>query len=226
MGDVHHVTCLVASSSEILKDDVSMKLAKRFGNIGILRTSTFEETESAIETGDADILIIGSILLGFELEERVTALYRMKPGLKILCFCGNSCPRQFGLRLFRAGVNGIFLDRSDCLKADECVERILDGKQCFPSDIEEAIRNREYLFYPEENGSLTEREHEVLQYMLQGTPLKEASNEMNISVGAVSSMRARIQKKLGAQNYADVVLISLQYGLMDHPVNVGGTMRW
>lgn len=57
--------------------------------------------------------------------------------------------------------------------------------------------------------SLTKREREVLELILQGGSNKEAGKLLNISPRTVEVHRARVMTKLGARNTAEMVRIAL-----------------
>lgn len=57
--------------------------------------------------------------------------------------------------------------------------------------------------------SLTSREKEVLQFLLDGASNKQAAQVMNISPRTIEVHRAHLMKKLGARNTAEMVRIAL-----------------
>ncbi|MCR4940772.1 MAG: LuxR C-terminal-related transcriptional regulator [Treponemataceae bacterium] len=188
-------------------------LKEGFRQMEVLCAGSFEEVRSVLYERDVDLLVIEKITLGFDIEDRTGELMRMNPCLRILCFCLQRCGKNFGLRMYRAGIKGLFVDCAFDMKLMECVGRLLDGKTAFPVDIEEGIRKREHILNSEVNGKITGREMEVLRQMLEGSTLKQGSDQMHIAVGTLSSMRSRVVRKLGAESFAEAIIIALQYGL-------------
>lgn len=207
------VTCVIATDSEILMKGVLRMVKEEFRQLDALCVGSYEEVRSVMYERDVDLLLIAKTTLGFDIEERTGELMKMNPCLRILCFCLQRCGKNFGLRMYRAGIKGLFVDCHNGMKLKECVGRLLDGKTAFPMEIEEGIRKREHILNAELNGKITGREMEVLKQMLEGSTLKQGSDQMHIAVGTLSSMRSRVVKKLGAESFADAIIIAMQYGL-------------
>lgn len=221
MGDENHVTCLIASGSEILNDGISGEIQNAFRTIETLKAKTFNEAGDILLEKDVDILIIGKITLGFEIEEQAKKLFMLKPNLRILCFCEHNCQKFFGLRLYRAGIKGVIIDRGEEMKLIESLKRTIEGKLSFTDEITAAIENNEHVLNAELNGKFTNREMEVLEQMIAGKPLKVVSDELHLAIGTLSAMRTRIQKKLGASNCIEAIIIALEYGI-GHAYLMGG----
>lgn len=60
--------------------------------------------------------------------------------------------------------------------------------------------------------ALTAREREVLDHLATGSPHKVIARDLNISPRTVEVHRARIMRKLGARNLADLVRIAMAGG--------------
>lgn len=206
-------TCLIATDSEILMNGVTRILKDEFRTMNVVGVGTFEEVLAVMYERNVDLLIIGKLTLGFDIEKRTAELMKINPCLRILCICLMKCAKHFGLRMYRAGIKGMFIDSAYELKFKECVRRLLNGKISFPEEITEGIKNREHIHNAELNGRITGREMEVLMTMMDGSTLKQASDRMHIAVGTLSAMRSRILRKLGAESFADAIVIALQYGI-------------
>jgi DNA-binding NarL/FixJ family response regulator len=61
---------------------------------------------------------------------------------------------------------------------------------------------------------LTEREHEVLQFMAQGLQNKEIANQLHISERTVKFHVSAVLAKLGAGNRTEAVRMAVQHGLI------------
>ncbi|MFZ4573554.1 MAG: response regulator transcription factor [Phycisphaerales bacterium] len=62
--------------------------------------------------------------------------------------------------------------------------------------------------------SLSEREREVLGQVARGYTNQQIADEIGLSVKTVESYRARLMKKLGLKERADLVRLALEMGLM------------
>lgn len=61
---------------------------------------------------------------------------------------------------------------------------------------------------------LSDREFQVLLGLAAGKRIKEIAREMNISVKAVSTYRARVLDKMGMENNARLTIYALRNGLL------------
>ena len=211
--DSEHITCVIATDSEILKNGISRMMKEEFIGINVIEVGNYEEVVGVMYDHDIELLVIGKITLGFEIEKRTAELMKINPCLRILCVCFTSCRKNLGLRMYRAGIKGVFIDSADDMKFKECVRRLMDGKTVFPEEVQEGIRNREHIHNADLNGRITGREMEVLKQMMEGSTLKQASDQMHIAIGTLSAMRSRLIKKLGADSIVDAIVIALQYGV-------------
>jgi len=65
--------------------------------------------------------------------------------------------------------------------------------------------------------SLSDREREVLTQVAQGYTNQHTADQLGLSVKTVESYRARLMKKLGLKNRADLVRLAIELGSLDRP---------
>lgn len=66
-------------------------------------------------------------------------------------------------------------------------------------------------------GSLSKREHEVLDKIIDGEPNKRIAKELNLSEKTIEFHRANIMKKMAARSLADLIRKTLQVKPVDAP---------
>ena len=72
--------------------------------------------------------------------------------------------------------------------------------------------------------TLSEREREILRGVARGTTNQRLADDLSLSVKTVESYRARVMKKLGLKDRADLVRVALEAGfLADKPENTDMT---
>lgn len=86
------------------------------------------------------------------------------------------------------------------------LRRIQDALKC---DQERRARSTERKLCRERFAKLTNRERQVLSYVISGKPSKTIASTMNLSVSTVDNHRANILKKLNASTSADLARIAL-----------------
>lgn len=70
---------------------------------------------------------------------------------------------------------------------------------------------------PSDFDKLTQREREVLQYIVQGNSNKEIATILGLSVNTVSVHRANLMQALGIHRTADLVVYAIRKGLVTLP---------
>lgn len=68
---------------------------------------------------------------------------------------------------------------------------------------------------------LTQRQREVLQYIVQGKSNREIAAVLHLSVNTVSVHRANLMQALGIHRTADLVVYALRHGLVTMPEALG-----
>jgi DNA-binding NarL/FixJ family response regulator len=69
--------------------------------------------------------------------------------------------------------------------------------------------------------TLSEREREVFQLLVQGHTNQAIADKLNLSVKTVETYRARIGDKLGLKSRADMVRYAMETGMLDQPGESG-----
>lgn len=91
-----------------------------------------------------------------------------------------------------------------------------DTKGFMPSYYDDQDQNGELLKkenVPDSAKRLTQREHEVLGYLLEGASNKEIANDLDLQVVTIKLHVRGICRKLGAKNRTQAALLAKEYGL-------------
>jgi two-component system response regulator TtrR len=80
----------------------------------------------------------------------------------------------------------------------------------FQRDAELRVRRARQLRIASRLATLTEREREVLQRVIEGKPNKIIASELDISVKTVEFHRAKVMEKTGVDSVAELVQVAMQ----------------
>ncbi len=170
----------------------------------------------ALENGEKIDIILMDIHMpdtnGIELCKTVT---RHFSGVKVI---GLSMVSELSLikLMVKNGASGYQhknAGRDEVLRA---LQRVSNGKKYFSEDISELLmgdvkaKTRGGSPFP----SLSRREKEVLQLIVDEYTTQEIADKLFISFGTVETHRRNILSKLGARNTAGLVRIALEYSLL------------
>ena len=93
---------------------------------------------------------------------------------------------------------------------------LLDAvRQAVKLDREARERETEIAQVRARRESLTDREQEVLRFVVLGLANKQIAAEMNISESTVKLHRGRMMRKMGAESLADLVRMAQKLGILD-----------
>lgn len=113
-------------------------------------------------------------------------------------------------RALEAGANGyilksaVDLDLADAIKRVAAGNTVLDPRVTLPSVLK-----------GEKTLGLTNRELEILQYIVSGKSNKEIAADLSLSVNTVAVHRANIMDALGIHNTAELVVYAIKNGLVN-----------
>jgi len=111
-----------------------------------------------------------------------------------------------------AGARGYVLKNAIDLDLAGAIKSVAAGK----SVIDPQVQRTETL-KGERDAALTERELEVLQYIVAGKSNKEIASELDLSVNTISVHRANIMERLGIHKTAELVVYAIRNGLVNLP---------
>jgi len=89
------------------------------------------------------------------------------------------------------------------------ISRVLDGKTCFPDDVDSAEHNSKASL----SNALTPRQIEVLIYLCEGKSNKLIARELEMSENTVRVHVSAILAALGAVNRSEAILIAQREGI-------------
>lgn len=118
-----------------------------------------------------------------------------------------------------AGVDGYLLkDMSpDALK--QSLKLVLMGEKVFPTDLAYLLVNNRFLAsgnrgHGGRNGTLSERETEILSCLVNGLSNKVIANQLQITEGTVKVHLKGILKKIQVQNRTQAAIWAIQHGIV------------
>lgn len=138
------------------------------------------------------------------------------PAQKILMF-GLFDSKRTTRQLLEAGIKGFVLKTDPAVDLLDAVKALQQDQLYFTSSIQTAIVNG-YLTEDTtategaSNGnSLTLREQEVLQLLIEGKPSKEIGDTLGISFRTAATHRANLMRKLSLHNMPQVILYAISH---------------
>jgi DNA-binding NarL/FixJ family response regulator len=111
-----------------------------------------------------------------------------------------------------AGARGYMLKSAIDLDLAAVVKKVAAGEKVLDPQVERSANLK-----GERDASLTARELEILQLIVEGKSNKEIATQLNLSVNTVSVHRANIMDALGIHKTAELVVYAIRNGLVNLP---------
>lgn len=139
-----------------------------------------------------------------------------EPEIKILVLSMYGDPELYH-QLTEAGVNGFILKDSPFEEIFHAIDRILTGGSYFSQELLRRILSKlsetnsnNSLTKPTAENNLTDRELDVLKYLVQGLSNHEIAEKLFISQRTVEGHRANLLKKTNTKNTVQLVVFALK----------------
>lgn len=116
----------------------------------------------------------------------------------------------------KAGARGYLLKDAPASEVLRAIETVAEGGSYFCQSAVAAMAEA-----PAENTPLTDREREILIFIVKGESNKRIAQQLNISVRTVETHRMSLRRKLGVITSAGLVHYALKQGWIDSASNPG-----
>ncbi|MDT6963764.1 MULTISPECIES: response regulator transcription factor [unclassified Cupriavidus] len=142
--------------------------------------------------------------------EAVPQMRSLHPSIRVLILSAQD-PLQCAARAFQAGAHGYVSKTQDLDAITRCAESVLAGFTVFPS-----LAQRDPTNMGRTPGlhNLSDKEMEILRMLARGMSNKVIGKALFISNKTVSSYKARIMGKLGAESVVDLADFARRHRLV------------
>ncbi|OGS01353.1 MAG: DNA-binding response regulator [Elusimicrobia bacterium RBG_16_66_12] len=161
-----------------------------------------------------DVVLLDLTMPGLGGLETLHRLKTEAPRLPVLVLTGHP-EEQYAVRALRLGAGGYLTKDCAPAKLIEAVRTVASGARYITPALADllaaAVSRREGP--PHE--SLSNREHQVFLDIARGRSMTEIARKIGLSVKTVSTNRARLLKKMGLSNNAELVYYAIKHRLVD-----------
>lgn len=149
-------------------------------------------------TSDTQVVVIDQSIVPEAFLPRIATFCKQNPGLQVIA-TGATLRIDDAVDLMLAGASFVF---SKPLSRPRILAALPDLEQ---KAAQTAAKKLEYQQLNDLFSRLTTREKDVLSYILVGTSNKDTAALLNVSVRTIESRRAKVYRKLEANNVAELV---------------------
>jgi DNA-binding NarL/FixJ family response regulator len=175
------------------------------------------ETVRLVERLKPDVLVLDLMMPGLSGLEALRILRERAPETRVLVLSMSS-NKAFIAKALKTGATGYVLKGCSEENLIRAVREVAAGRRFLSPPVTDIAidayieQARAGPFDPHE--TLTAREREVLQLVAEGKSSPEIGARLHISHRTVENHRAKLMRKLGLQNQAELVLHALRHGLI------------
>ena len=174
------------------------------------------EAIELVKKTDPDVAVIDISMPGLDGLEVINQLQSRHPELPILVLTMHE-EGQYVVRAIQAGAMGYLTKQSAPEQLVNAIRKVKDGQRYLTDDAAEALALRVARGSDGQSllDSLSMREMQVLRRLALGQTNREIARAYHISIKTVDTYRARLLKKLGLRNNAELSRFAMQNQLIE-----------
>lgn len=213
-----NINILLVDDHDIVRDGIQMLLEDEVGFNIIAEAENGSKAIEACKNYNVDLIIMDinmPEMNGIEATEKIKEAF---PEVKVLALTMMD-EDQHIRQMIEAGASGYILKSSDKIELVEAITSILDGQHYFSDDATQSVM-MDLVRGTTENkksdpASLTDREKEVLELIVEQNTNQEIADKLYISTRTVDAHRRNLLQKTGAKNTAGLVTYAIKHDLVD-----------
>ena len=195
---------LIADDHEIVRSGIRLMIEGFSKKYDCIEASTSTEVMQLLSTRRVNSLILDMFLADGSTLSTVDYIIQLYPYTNILVYTTNS-ESIYGKRLIQKGAKGFVCKRTSLGELEKAIQTVLQGEIYLSPELKASI------LQPAKSSALqnpldglSDRELEVVEYIVMGMGNKEVAEKMSLDVTTVSTYRRRASEKLGVQNLIDL----------------------
>ena len=186
--------------------------------------ATADSGEAAVNIAgelEPDLMLMDIVMKGMSGIEATRWIKEQRPKTKII-LVSSEVNKDNITDGIKSGIDGFLPKDSDKETLHQAIHAVMNGDRYFSPEITALVFQDFYLKEKEGKGlptrkasELTKREEEVLTKIAEGKTLKQAADDLFISVKTVETHKMHIQDKLGLSNSVQLVKYAIEHGYIE-----------
>ncbi len=162
-----------------------------------------------------DVVVMDISMPGIGGLEAVSRLLAKDPAAKVLILSAHE-DSSHPKRLLKAGAVGYLSKRSAAEELIQAIHQVFKGKTFLDSKLAQAMAVQQLTGEQNPVEVLSDREFEVFMLLATGQSVAQIAEKLFLSPRTVGTHLYNIKQKLNAGNSAEITLIAMRNGLLDH----------
>jgi len=202
---------IVADDHSIVRMGLKLMLEGDYPNVTIDEAENGNEIIEKVKLFHYDLLILDFQMPNTDTFSVIGNLLARDEDLRILIYTMAN-EKVYATKLLKAGVRGFLSKEAPNTELLKAVKLVLRGELYQVEQV--SVRDRQNI-NPLSNpfSDLSNKELDILAYLIQGKTTKEMSVLLNLQLSTVSTHKFRIFKKLHVNNVVELIALSKEYPL-------------
>ena len=200
---------LIVDDHAIIREGLRMILEAMSGVIVVGEAVDGRYALEKVEELRPDVIIMDISMPELNGIEATRIICERMPAVKVIILSMHHTNEHI-FRAKQAGARAYILKESAGSCIVNAVRAVMRGQKYFSEEIDEPIRALPKSPF----NSLSRRERETLQLVVEGKTNAAISEVLHVSPKSVETYRSRLMLKLGITNVPDLVLLALQQGVI------------
>ncbi len=162
-----------------------------------------------------DLVVMDISMPGIGGLEAVSRLLAKDPAAKVLILSAHE-DSSHPKRLLKAGAVGYLSKRSAAEELIQAIHQVASGKTFLDSKLAQVMAVQQLTGEQNPVEVLSDREFEVFMLLAKGQSVAHIAEKLFLSPRTVGTHLYNIKQKLNAGNSAEIALIAMRNGLLDH----------
>jgi two-component system, NarL family, invasion response regulator UvrY len=215
MSQSENIRVILADDHTMFREGVRQVLSGSAGITVVGEASSAPEVIEKAERTECDVVVLDIAMPGRGGIDVLKQLKQLKPHVRVLVL--SMYPEdQYAFRAIQAGASGYLTKNKASGELIDAIRRIASGRKYISPEVAEQLATDvEKRVDKPLHQKLANREYQVMCLIASGKTIKQISNELSLSVSSVSTVRARILKKLGMKTSAEITHYAIKNGLVE-----------
>jgi DNA-binding NarL/FixJ family response regulator len=211
------ITVFLADDHTVLRDGLRFLLDAQKDIAVVGDAANGRDAVRQVEELHPDIVILDIAMPELNGIDAAVQIGELCPSSRVIMLSMHSTSEHI-FRALQAGACGYLLKESAGDELVTAVRRVAAGQRYLSQEISEVmmadyVRQREVAEAQSPLSSLSPREREILQLVVEGKSSAEIADMLFLSPKTVGTYRSRLMQKLGIDDLASLIKFAIQHGL-------------
>lgn len=207
------IRVLLADDHALMREGLRALLASVTDIEVVGEASTGREAEKQVLELKPDVVLMDVTMSGQNGIDAARAIHLKFPAIRILMLSMHASA-EYVYRAFEAGASGYLLKEMAIDEIITAVRTVRRGGRYLSPALAESVPRPAVSGHPKSPiDSLSARERQVLQLVVEGRTSLEIARMIHLSPSSVQTYRSRLMTKLGVSDVPSLVKFALEHGL-------------